>query len=473
MSDILKVYTAEQLYIMYRNYLLAKSVGLTDFNSGSKVRALIESNSEVVSSISMDFKEALYKAIPVALYEGFGFPKTDAVKAIGYIRPYRKPALWIRYNGAGTSAKITSTAANISSAVIGAPADAFTFAYSTYPTIDDLVTIIDNEANWEATLVKDGSIASSSLYQYTAKESIGSTNYLYSLGLDVMTDSATEISVLTGYSVSIDQKTILGTEDGTIEAGESGTQIAAQIQSAGIEGNISVNAVDTLNGKGYINSSIDGIEYAINDSAYSGGAEAETSDARKTRFSETVNALNAGTEAGIVSAIKAITGVRSVGMRTSYPFKGTNTIIVDDGSGTISAELQAEIEKVLYGDPNDLLNYPGKNAEGIGYNIVAPTIIDVNIGVTVYRLPNVNVDLLEIKIDVQTAIEQYVNTRALGENVLLSEIVRVGKNSNAAAYDLIVTSPVSNVAINDNEFSKTGAGSAGTVTVTVSIATTV
>lgn len=109
MADIYKVYTAEQLYDMYRLYLLSKNVGITDFNEGSKVRALIESNSEIVSSISMDYKEALMKAIPIALYEGFGFNKLAAVSAIGYIRPLRDPAFWIKYTGAGTSALITST----------------------------------------------------------------------------------------------------------------------------------------------------------------------------------------------------------------------------------------------------------------------------------------------------------------------------------------------------------------------------
>jgi uncharacterized phage protein gp47/JayE len=88
-------------------------------------------------------------------------------------------------------------------------------------------------------------------------------------------------------------------------------------------------------------------------------------------------------------------------------------------------------------------------------------------------LPAVSVDLTEIKTDVQTAVEQYVNTRALGQDVLLSEIIRVGKNSNAAAYDLVVTSPLANVSIDEDEFAKTGAGTGGTVTVTATVATSV
>jgi uncharacterized phage protein gp47/JayE len=470
MADIYKVYTAEQLYDMYRLYLLSKNVGITDFNEGSKVRALIESNSEIVSSISMDYKEALMKAIPIALYEGFGFNKLAAVSAIGYIRPLRDPAFWIKYTGAGTSALITSTPLLFSApAVTGAPGDVFSFNYATYPTLAVLVAAIEALPNWSATLVKSGTLACNSLYQYTSKEVINSKNYLYTNGLDIMLDTADAITIPVGFSISKDNLQILTTASTNLLAGDSGCQCPAQVSQTGTIGNISINAIDTRNAQGSINSNIAGIENVINDSAFSGGSEEETSSQRQVRFSETVTALNAGTKSGIISAIKNIQGIRSVGMRTSYPFKGTNTIIVDDGSGIISAALLAAVEKVLYGDPNDIANYPGKNAEGVGYNIIAPVIVDVDIAVTVSRLSTVNVDSLVIQVDVQTAIEQYINTRQLGEDVLLSEIVRVGKNSNAAAYDLIVTSPVSNIVIDENEFSKTGAGTGGSVTVTMVI----
>jgi len=473
MADIIKIYTAEQLYAIYRNYLLSKNVGLTDFNSGSKIRSLIESNSEVISSISMDFKESIYKSIPVALYEGFRFQKTAAIKSTGFIRPYRKPAFFITYTGAGTSAKITSTATDILSAVTGAPTDAFSFDYTTYNTIGSVVSAIDALINWSATLVLDTSLESIILYQYAAKEALNASNYLDTDGLDIMLNTAIEIAIPTGYSVSIDQLTFLSIIDGTISAGNSGVQLNSQASLAGVDGNILAGSIDTLNGKGFINSSIEGIEQVINDASFSGGAAGESDDARKTRFAETVNSLNAGTATGIIAAIKSITGVRSVGIRESYPFKGTNTIIVDDGTGIISTELQAEVEKVLYGDPSDIINFPGKNAEGIGYNIVAPTIVDVSIGLTAYRLPNVNVDLSEITEDVQTAVEQYINTRGLGEDVVLSEANRVGKNSNAAVYDLVVTSPSSNVTIDENQFSKTGPGTTGVITVTAVIAASV
>jgi len=469
MADILKIYTAEQLYDMYRLSILAKNAGITDFNEGSIMKAILESDSEIVSSVSMDYKDALMKAIPIALYQGFGFGIKGATGAIGFIRPYRKPALWIKYTGSGTSALITSTNAIMAATVTGAPLDAWSFDYATYPKLSDLVTAIDSETNWEATLVKDGNLATSVLYQYTTKEVIGATNYLNTDGLDIMLSTAVEVTVLEGFLVTIDNLQILTTAEAIISAGESSVTVACAVQQPGISGNLSAGAIDTDAGKGAIGSTLDGVEQVINDSAFSGGAPAETAAQRQVRFAETVNSLNAGTKSGIIAAIKAITGVRSAGMRTAFPFKGTNTIVVDDGSGVISAEMKAAVEKVLYGDPDDIATYPGKNAEGIGYQIVAPTIVNVSVGITVFRLANVSVELTTIQNDVKTAVEQYINTRQLGENVLLSEIIRVGKNSNAAAYDMVVTSPSSNVVIQETEFAKTGAGTGGTVTVTVTI----
>jgi hypothetical protein len=467
MADILKIYTAEQLYDMYRLYLIAKGVGLTDFNAGGKTNTLIESNSDIISSIAMDFKEGIMKAIPIALYEGFGFPRTDAVEATGYIRPYRKPAFWIKYTGTGTAALVTSTATTISSLVTGAPGDVFSFTYVAYPTLTDLVTIINNEANWEATLVLAGDIDSDTIYQYASEDAVGATNYLYATGLDIMLNTATAISVSTGFSVSIDDLQILTTADATIPAGDSGVQIAAEVTTAGEDGNLLANAIDTLNGKGSINSSIDGIEQAINDSAFSGGETQETSTERQVRFSETVNALNAGTANGIIAELKKITGVRSVGVRESYPFKGTNTILVDDGTGVISASLLTEVELRLYGDANDIINYPGKNAEGITYTISAPTVTAIDISITISKLATVNVSNSEVSTAVQSAIEQYINTRKLGEDIILTAITQTARAAHSAVYDVSITSPLANITITESEFPKTGAGTGGAVTVTM------
>jgi uncharacterized phage protein gp47/JayE len=449
---------------MARDLVLSKQVGITDFNDGGKTKAILQMCADLMSTISMDFKEGMYKAIPVAMYDGFGFAKKEAVSAYGYIRPCRLPAMTINYTGVGTSAKITITATTISAACVGAPSDAFTYDFVDYLKTNDLAAEIDSLTNWSCTSVKN--VDSDTLYIQAGVEVIDETDYQANDGLDLMLQTDIAIPIYTGFSVSIDDMQILTTEDATIPAGESGVQILAENSTKGIIGNIAANGLDTINGKGTINSTVDGVYACVNDSAFSGGSEAESDSERATRFANTVNALNAGTKDGILSAINAITGVRSSGMRTSYPYRGTNTIVVDTGSGSISADLLEEIEKVLYGDPNDLINYPGKNAEGIGYIISAPSIVDVNITITAYRLPTVNVDLDEIANDVKTAVEQYINTAQLGQDIVLAEIIRVGKNSNLAVYDLVINSPAANVSISENEFARTGAGTGGTVNVT-------
>ena len=144
MADILKVYTAEQIFNMERDLIISKNVGITDFNDGSKTKAILQTVADIVSTVEMDMKEGLYKSIPIALFEGFGFSRKSAASATGFIRPYRRPAMVLKYSGAGTSATITITSTNITVAVVGAPTDAFTYAFSSYEKTSDLAAEIDS-----------------------------------------------------------------------------------------------------------------------------------------------------------------------------------------------------------------------------------------------------------------------------------------------------------------------------------------
>ena len=466
MTTLLKVYTADQLYTLYRNKILADNCGLTDFNDGSKTKSLIQSNSDIVSAISMDFKQAIYNAIPIALYQGFGFKKKVATSAVGYIRPYRKPTFTLNYTGAGSSAQITITATTISAAVTGAPGDAFTLAFATYTTVGALVTAINLIGNWAAVGVSS-SAASTGLYQQAGTEVIGALNYLYQSGLDIMLQSDIAVTIPTGYSVTLNQQVITTTADGTILAGTSGIQIAAQNTTTGAVGNIGVGAIDTLNGLGYINSVVQGVQYVKNDTAFASGTDQESDTARKIRFIATINALNAGTKNGLIVEIEKINSVRSVGMITSYPAIGMNTIIVDDGTSTVSASLLAEIMKIIEGDPTDMVNYPGKGTAGIGYSVIAPTIVSSSVTLTAKVLADVIIDYTTLATNIQTAVEQYINSLTLGRDVIVTEIIRVVKNVSSAVYDVEITLPTVNIPVLNTEFARTGAGTSGVVTVSV------
>ena len=44
---ILKVFTPEQLYTLMRDHVISKSVGLTNFNEGSRTRVVLETVAEI------------------------------------------------------------------------------------------------------------------------------------------------------------------------------------------------------------------------------------------------------------------------------------------------------------------------------------------------------------------------------------------------------------------------------------------
>ena len=465
MSDILKIYTSDQLYKMFRDKILADNVGLTDFNDGSKIKSILQANSDIISALSMDFKEAIYNAIPIALYQGFGFAKKTATNAYGYIRPYRTPVMIINYTGSGSAAKITISATTISAAVTGAPGDAFSYTFASYLKTSNLATVIDSLANWTCTAVKD--VDSTKIYQQVSTEVIGSKNYLYANGLDIMLQTDAAVSIPQGFSVTLNGQQIITTASATLFAGTAWILIAAQNQTAGLSGNIGAAAIDTMNGLGYINTYNPVINYVKNDSAFSGGADAESDETRRIRFSETVNALNAGTKSGLEVAILAINTVKSVGIRPSYPSIGMVTVVVDDGTGSISTALETEVLKVIEGDPADMVNYPGKGTAGIGYSVIAPTIYDINVTLTARVLSTVVIDYATLATSIQSAVEQYINTLTLGSDVLVSEINRVAKNVSSSVYDVSISIPAANITISDSEFARTGAGTSGVVSVTV------
>ena len=474
MSDILKIYTSDQLYEMYKNKILNDNVGLTDFNEGSKIKSLLQSNSDIISAISMDFKEAIYNAIPIALYQGFGFAKKTAINATGYLRLYRTPAMTLTYIGSGSDALVTITSTSISATCTGAGADAFSYNFSSYATIALLVAKIntDHSAGWTATAVKVGD--SNTLYQQSNTNAKTALNYLYTSGLDIMLQTDAAISSPSGFSVTLNSQQITTTAAGTILAGTAWILIAAINNTVGIVGNIAIGAVNTRNGLGYINSNVSGIQYVKNDTAFSGGADAETDDQRRTRFSLAVNSLNAGTVTGLQAAILAIDSVKSVGILPSVPNIGMVTVIVDDGTGTVSSELEDEVNLVIDGDPADMINYPGKGTAGIGYKIKAPTIHEfspgqhgTNVTLTATVLSSVIVDYDLLEVSIQTAVEQYINTLTLGANVLLSEIIRVVKNTSSSIYDVTISEPTGNVEVLNTEFARTGSGTDAVVLVTV------
>jgi len=464
----LKVYTPEQLYEFMKAKVLADNVGLTNFNKGSRTRTLLEAVSDTASIIGFDFLAALRRAIPVAFYDAFDFKRKDAVASSGYIRFYRLPEMTITYSGAGTNCLMSITAVNFTTTCSGAPGDNLNIALAGFPTTAALQAQINAQPNYSCTLVGAGTAASNTLYNYVNVDVVAARDYLYTASSrDILIGPAAAVPIAANINFQVDDLEFWTTIAGNILAGDaSSDQIASECLSTGPEGNLVVNGLDTRNGKGSVLGMPVNTDYAVNDSAFSGGINEETDDERKERFTITVEGLAGSTVRGLEAATLAIDGVRSVTIRERYPVAGENTVIADDGTGNLSPAKQQEILDKLNGDPTDFVNFPGYRAAGIIINVAAPVIVPVNVAITIYRV-GIASDATEIENTVQTIIEQYINTRKLGEDPILTELIRRVKQGHPAIVDLAITNPLVNPSINTSSLARTGAGTGAAVTVTL------
>lgn len=474
MSDITKTYTKEQYYEMGKNYIIAQSVGLTNFNKGSDTRAIIETVGDIASMLGLDFLEALRQSIPILLYKPFNFERGDAISSSGALRYYRRPVFYISYSGADGSVTLDITGTHLTLTTSGTPGDDLSVAFATFTTITAVVAEIDSQSNWSATAVIDGDV--SDLYLYSSKQFIGNTNYLLlSNTIDVMYTAGTLATILASTQASVDSKVFYTTVGGTIPAGDATSAALAAISiQKGLTSNIDAAAIDTINGNGALTTFIAGVEHVINDLAFANGADAETSEERAARFMVHINGLHGGTKLGIENDILAIDGIKGVTLRERFPKDGINTIVADDGTGNLSAALIVEIDKVIIGDFSDFTNYPGKGVAGIKYNIEAPSQVVIDVTAVITRIGNTSDDA-EMISATKTNIENYINTLKLGGDVVDSEIIALGKKSHPATYDFDISalqkngSPVAidNISIGDSEVARTGTGTTGLVVITV------
>ena len=301
-------------------------------------------------------------------------------------------------------------------------------------------------------------------FAYSAKQIVGTSNYLNIANTrDVTPVGAILIAIPASVQASVDDQFFLTTATSSIPAGDATSlPVPAEAIRVGVVGNILANAIDTLNGKGALVTSIPSIQFVINDSAFAGGEDRESEENRAIRFQAEIQGLTRSTVLGIIASVLALDGIKSVSLRENFPSAGQITVIADDGSGLLSAAKKIEVEKVLDGDPDDLANFPGVRSAGITANVEAPFVIPVDVVIVITRVGTLS-DEDEIQTAVQSAIEQYINTRKLGEDVIRSEIIKVAKNANPSVYDVSLTIPLANTVIDDSSLARTGSGTGASV----------
>jgi uncharacterized phage protein gp47/JayE len=107
-------------------------------------------------------------------------------------------------------------------------------------------------------------------------------------------------------------------------------------------------------------------------------------------------------------------------------------------------DLIAEVQKVVDGDPNDRVNYPGWRAAGVQVLVRPPVIIGTVIEIGIVVLDGF--DRATVAAAVETEIAKYINGLGIGNDVVVSEIVERAM-SVQGMYDCTVFAPAANITI--------------------------
>ncbi len=118
--------------------------------------------------------------------------------------------------------------------------------------------------------------------------------------------------------------------------------------------------------------------------------------------------------------------------------------------------LIGEVQRVINGDPDDRLRYPGWKAAGTRVRVRYPLVrqIDVRLAVT----PREGFARGDLVPAVTATVEQYVNGLGLGAEVVLARIVALAM-AVPGVFDVTALLPMGNVALLEDEVARAPSGS--------------
>lgn len=99
----------------------------------------------------------------------------------------------------------------------------------------------------------------------------------------------------------------------------------------------------------------------------------------------------------------------------------------------------------------DSANYPGIGAAGTQFEVLSPVLVKIKLILDI--TPEDGVSLSSISDAIKTAVLEYVNSRGVGQDVVLSEIVAAAQ-SVAGVFDVTIANHESNIVIADGELAR-------------------
>lgn len=103
--------------------------------------------------------------------------------------------------------------------------------------------------------------------------------------------------------------------------------------------------------------------------------------------------------------------------------------------------LIAEVQKIIDGDAADRVNYPGYRAAGTSIRVLPPEVVQQIFTANITVLDGY--DQTSVIVDVKNAVNNYYNSRALGEDIVFNELVERCM-ATLGVYDIEITSPSEN-----------------------------
>lgn len=114
--------------------------------------------------------------------------------------------------------------------------------------------------------------------------------------------------------------------------------------------------------------------------------------------------------------------------------------------------LLKDVHRTIYGDDTDLNTFPGVGAAGITFQILSPTVREVEVQANVTLAEGVSIS--NVSDDIKNAISGYINGLGIGSKVVVAEIIdQIMNVSNV--IDVVVVTPTVNITIGGSEIART------------------
>lgn len=184
-----------------------------------------------------------------------------------------------------------------------------------------------------------------------------------------------------------------------------------------------------------MSSPIPGVDTVTNAEAMVGGTEAETDEAFRQRFRDYLGSLSKATRPAIDYAVGQVQAGLSWSVLEGQqpdgaPAPATFTLVVDDGTGTPSADLLAKVAAAV----------EQVRAIGVTYSVIGPVVVTANVTMVLTVTPGVDRPAVVGK--VAAALEAHINGLKLGSGLSYTRLTQVAYSASPYVEN------VTNVALN-------------------------